>query len=746
MHPLILSDLNLHLNVNYINSSNYCNHKKNDMIISPGSFPCVDGRPFENEFDCRFMDVAEQSLLAMHKLSVDHPEPLLRSNGLAATLTFIDFFDTNTQRTAAATAANICRGISSDAFPTVVDMVPNIAQLLSHSDQKICESACTASARLIDGFQGSSEHLQVIAGSGMTEKLVSLLSPGDREGRGFEVSTSTYTQIVKMLAQCCRGSPTLSVMLLEKGIIPTVRSIIKKDEDEGLDSNSLMAVVAVMRPLDQLYHTLMLANELLPPLPSDDRMHPFISSIARETDAVRDLFGSSHTSISEGTLEAYVASHPETLAEYARLVFPILVDVSVTIVNEGVRIKCLSAMAKLFACMPARDLQAAVKESPIIGYIAGFLTSGNAPVMGLALVMTNMLMSKLPTELAGRFAREGIVQEVSSLCSKESVQPSPCMDALVGQAKYIQEQCFGPGSEALAATEKDELMAMASAAALQLDEGDSEGLRVAKELLVGENTLSSYQVIKSGLAGSIQRYLTGGEPSALTNFCDVFCEKDKAVEALSSGNGNGNQPPCSVPLRTLVVKLNESLSVREQFPLVVSDVSGDLTAGLKLLAQPLKLRLMRDPGDPDLVDYSGNVVLIEPLATINAVEDFLWGKVQQGANNSTMMGGLPSSSLSSPPSASSASAAASSDPPASASTTLSSPAPAAKGGLATASPPAKEESPAAGGGAAAVTCPPCFILSSCILLSLSACPMRKTPPASCEATNQNEGRESHAMT
>ena len=40
-----------------------------------------------------FIDVAEQSLLAMHKLSVEHPEPLLRSNGLSAVLTFIDFFD-----------------------------------------------------------------------------------------------------------------------------------------------------------------------------------------------------------------------------------------------------------------------------------------------------------------------------------------------------------------------------------------------------------------------------------------------------------------------------------------------------------------------------------------------------------------------------------------------------------------------------------------------------------------------------
>ena len=58
-----------------------------------------------------FIDVAEQSLCAMHKLSVEHPEPLLRASGLSAVLTFIDFFDMNTQRTAIATAANICRNV-----------------------------------------------------------------------------------------------------------------------------------------------------------------------------------------------------------------------------------------------------------------------------------------------------------------------------------------------------------------------------------------------------------------------------------------------------------------------------------------------------------------------------------------------------------------------------------------------------------------------------------------------------------
>ena len=41
---------------------------------------------------------------AMYKLSAEHGDVLQREGGLAATLLYIDFFDLNTQRTAAATA------------------------------------------------------------------------------------------------------------------------------------------------------------------------------------------------------------------------------------------------------------------------------------------------------------------------------------------------------------------------------------------------------------------------------------------------------------------------------------------------------------------------------------------------------------------------------------------------------------------------------------------------------------------
>jgi E3 ubiquitin-protein ligase TRIP12 len=136
-------------------------------VVSCGAVPIFCQRLHNIEF----IDVAEQSLLAMHKLSTEHPEPLLRANGLSAALGFIDFFDMNTQRTAAATAANMCRNIATDQYAVVSDMIPNITQLLSSDDQKIVESAVLCFVRLVESFASSEEQLQDIARHGMLSQV-----------------------------------------------------------------------------------------------------------------------------------------------------------------------------------------------------------------------------------------------------------------------------------------------------------------------------------------------------------------------------------------------------------------------------------------------------------------------------------------------------------------------------------------------------------------------------------------------
>jgi E3 ubiquitin-protein ligase TRIP12 len=96
------------------------------------------------------------------------------------------------------------------------------------------------------------------------------------------------------------------------------------------------------------------------------------------------------------------------------------------------------------------------------------------------------------------------------------------------------------------------------------------------------------------------------------------------------------------PMTTLVQKLQNALSSLERFPVVLShsgrsSSSGGarLSSGLSALSQPFKLRLCRAQGEKSLRDYSSNVVLIDPLASLAAVEDFLWPRVQRTDSSST---------------------------------------------------------------------------------------------------------------
>jgi E3 ubiquitin-protein ligase TRIP12 len=104
----------------------------------------------------------------------------------------------------------------------------------------------------------------------------------------------------------------------------------------------------------------------------------------------------------------------------------------------------------------------------------------------------------------------------------------------------------------------------------------------------------------------------------------------------------------TAPLGALVRKLQDALATMERFPVLLNQgpksgaAAGSLGSQLAALTQPFKLRLCRDPADRALRDYSSNIVLIEPLATLSAVEDFLWSRVRRtNAEEDAIAGSAP---------------------------------------------------------------------------------------------------------
>ncbi|PRQ22591.1 putative aminoacyltransferase, E1 ubiquitin-activating enzyme [Rosa chinensis] len=89
------------------------------------------------------------------------------------------------------------------------------------------------------------------------------------------------------------------------------------------------------------------------------------------------------------------------------------------------------------------------------------------------------------------------------------------------------------------------------------------------------------------------------------------------------------------PMTIIVQKLQGALSSLERFPVLLCHSSRSctgsacLSSGLSALSQPFKLRLCRAQGEKALRDYSSNAVLIDPLASLVAVEEFLWPRIQR---------------------------------------------------------------------------------------------------------------------
>jgi E3 ubiquitin-protein ligase TRIP12 len=101
------------------------------------------------------------------------------------------------------------------------------------------------------------------------------------------------------------------------------------------------------------------------------------------------------------------------------------------------------------------------------------------------------------------------------------------------------------------------------------------------------------------------------------------------------------------PMKVLVNKLQNALASLERFPVILSHAprsssgNASISAGLSALAQPFKLRLCRAQGEKSLRDYSSNVILIDPLANLAAVEEFLWPRIQRsdtGQKSSSVVG------------------------------------------------------------------------------------------------------------
>ncbi|KAK9803385.1 hypothetical protein WJX72_003423 [[Myrmecia] bisecta] len=625
-----------------------------------------------------YIDLAEQSLQALEKLSHEHPAACLRQGGLLAVLTYLDFFQTGVQRVAVATAANMCRALTTESTQAVSSAVPILTNLLQYQDAKVVENACLALTRIAEALSHSSAQLEMLCGHGVITNAIQLIAVSDSGSMTSQLSMSTYYGLIKLLATCAKGSHTVAENLLTAGVSGTLRSLLTSST---LFSSSASSASSILRSSDQLQEVIGLACQLLPPIP-DAAAAILKDAEASASSAADDAVKEEHKEVCLRT--RFLNDHPDVLQRFSEDLLALLLQVYGGTVLQQVRNSCLATISKIVHFSTPDILRTQLKDMAISSFIASLLAAKDAAVVAMALRLAEMLMDKLPDVFTKHFLKEGVVHAIDQLAAtapppapiakpkpvkrsssrlnkgkdkKEEKKeeppaaapqaapaapaPPPLRTAVALRAQKFKAAHFSSTSGASIQTEGTELLR-----AVCGHLGEAGAVKQLLDALQDKdgNSISTFEFLSSGAVAQLEAYLTGGDIKDDGSHTELLQRLRSFMDAVMAPGAGG-----SPALLALVRRLQGGLASVEDFSVQYSHAgasssmrfggglpggtrvgdSSSLSSGLAALTQPLKLRLCRAPQEKVLRDYSSNVVLIEPLATFNAVEDFLWPRVNR---------------------------------------------------------------------------------------------------------------------
>ncbi|KAF9876240.1 HECT-domain-containing protein [Colletotrichum karsti] len=376
-----------------------------------------------------FIDLAEQALSTLEKISAEYPSSIVREGGLTACLSYLDFFATSTQRTAVTTAANCCRNIPEDSFPVIKDVMPTLLNVLGSSDQRVVEQASICVSGIVESFKYQSAKLEELVSVDLLKAVLRLLVPGTTNLIGPNI----HTQFLRVLAFTARASPQLSAELFKLNVVETLYQILTgvsppsgtDDVASKLDSVVIMQAL-IHRPREQIIETLNVICELLPSLPrnADPSYGDFVEMNATEPITPASTTpGRARKSPNDKRIELLDGCKAE-VRRFALILFPTLTDAFSSTVNLNVRQKVLTAQLKMLSNLDEGILGESLKTVPYASFLASILSQQDHPsLVMLALQATELLLSRLDDVYRYQLYREGVISEITKLAAEEQTPP-----------------------------------------------------------------------------------------------------------------------------------------------------------------------------------------------------------------------------------------------------------------------------------------------------------------------------------
>ena len=406
-------------------------------VVYGGAVPVLCQKLLE----IHFIDLAEQALSTLEKISVEFPSSIVREGGLTACLTYLDFFATSTQRTAVTTAANCCRNIPEDSFATVRDVMPILLTTLSSSDQRVVEQASLCVSRIIDSFKYHESKLEQLVSPELLRAILRLLLPGTTN----MIGQSIHTQFLRVLSITARASPRLCVELLKMNVVDTLYQILTgvsppSGEDEvasKIDKNVIMQAI-IRTPRDQIFETLNVVCEILPAVSQENSM--FFDDLQSVGNiGPGHLYRSSRSETSPNAkTQALLKDCPTEVKRFATILFPTLMHAYTSTVNLSVRQKVLTAQLKMLSNLDTSILEKALRGVTYSSHLASiFSQKENVSLVTLALQAAELLLTRLGSIYRPQFHREGVMAEISKLAERSLKSASTEDDTAKNTAEVV---------------------------------------------------------------------------------------------------------------------------------------------------------------------------------------------------------------------------------------------------------------------------------------------------------------------
>ncbi|KAL0365666.1 UNVERIFIED_CONTAM: E3 ubiquitin-protein ligase UPL3 [Sesamum angustifolium] len=338
---------------------------------------------------------------------------------------------------------------------------------------------------------------------------------------------------------------------------------------------------------------------------------------------------------------------PALLLQFGMDLLPVLVQIYGSSVNGPIRHKCLSVIGKFMYFSTSEMIQSLINVTNISSFLAGVLAWKDPQALVPALQIAEILMEKLPGTFSKMFVREGVVHAVDKLIlggSTNTCQPlshEKINDSIPGSSSRSRRNRRRGGN-------------------LSSDANNADDSKTSVPTIISPPNSVEIPTANSSVRAAVsacakafkEKYFPSDPEDNETGFTDDLLRLKNLCTRLNLGideqktKSKGKSKPLvlSLLISLLAVELCLLCSITllaECFILIgalpccaephfrSSGGSARLSSGLSVLSQPFKLRLCRAQGEKALRDYSSNVVLIDPLATLAAVEDFLWPRVQR---------------------------------------------------------------------------------------------------------------------